>query len=157
MELREKRVRWGQRAREDFQVKQETKVQRETTVCPAPEDLQEHQERLGEMVPEATLVMLGQEESLDRLDPRETLEDPALAILDQEDHRVTEERRVIVDLVAAGETVVKKASLGTKELWEREVSQGLRVNLASEDQEESPDVMEIQVPRETPASLNVTS
>ncbi|KAG7227354.1 hypothetical protein INR49_000359 [Caranx melampygus] len=150
MDLREKRVKWGQRAQEDFQVNQETKEQKETMVCLAPEDLQEHQERLGEMVPEVTQVMLGQEESLDSLDPRETLEDPALAILDQEDHRVTEERRATVDLVAAGETVVKKASLGLKDLQEIQVSQGLRVNRASEEQEESPDVMEIQVLREIP-------
>ena len=98
-------------------------------VCQAPEDHQEHQESLGEMVPEVTLVMLDLEESPDRLDQRETLEDLALAILDLEDHRVTEERRVTVDLAAAGETVVKKAGLELKQIQEKKVSQGLRVSL----------------------------
>ncbi|KAF0047318.1 hypothetical protein F2P81_000951 [Scophthalmus maximus] len=74
-------------------------------------------------VQEVTLVMLGQEGSPDSLD-----------------QRVTEERRVIVDPVAAGETVVIKATLELKEPRENRVSQGLMVNLALEDQEESLDV-----------------
>lgn len=41
MELKERRVKWGQRARGAFQVKSEAKVQRETMVCQAPEDHQE--------------------------------------------------------------------------------------------------------------------
>lgn len=109
------------------------------------------------MVPVATLGMLDQEASLDCLDQRETLEDLASVILDQEDHRVREERRGIAALVAAGETVAKRASLETKESQESPVSQGLRVNLAKEDQEESPDVMEILVPKEIPVSRNVMS
>lgn len=82
------------------------------------------------MVPEVTLVMLDLEEILDSLDQRETLEDQALAILGQEDHRVTEERRAIVDLVAAEETVVKRVSLELKEHLESLASLDLRVNLA---------------------------
>lgn len=157
MELREKRVKWGPRACEGFQVNRETKVQRETMVCQAPEDHQGPQGSLGEMVQEVTLVMLGQEGSPDSLDQREIMEDLALAILDQEGHRVTEERRVIVDPVAAGETVVIKATLELKEPRENRVSQGLMVNLALEDQEESLDVTATQAPREIPASLNVMS
>lgn len=81
------------------------------------------------MAPEATQVILDLEESPDRLDQRGTLEDLASAILDQEDHRVTEERRGTVDPGAAGETVVRKASREIKQILENQVSQGLRVNL----------------------------
>lgn len=157
MELRETRVNLGQRAREDFQVNQETKEQRETMVCQAPEDHQGYQEKLGKMVPEVTPVMLDQEESLDRLDQRETLEDLASATPDQEDHRVKEVRRAIADLVAAEGTVVKRVILDLKGLQENLVSQGLRVNLDLEDREDSLGVMEILVQREIPASLNVMS
>lgn len=129
MALREKRVKWGQRASEDFQVNQETKAQREIMVCQDQGDHQGHKESQEETVPEATLVMLDQEESLDSLDQRETLVDLALAILDQEDHRVIEERRATVELEAAEETVVKRVTLELKELQERQESQGLRVNL----------------------------
>lgn len=127
--LREKRVKWGQRASEDFQVNQETKEQREIMVCQDQGDHQGHKESEEEMAPEATLVMLDQEESLDRLDQRETLVDLALAILDQGDNRVIEERRATVELVVAEETVVQRATLDLKELQERLESQGLRVNL----------------------------
>lgn len=109
---------------------QETKAQRETTVCQVPGDHPGHLERLGEMVPEVTLVTLDQEENLDWLGQKETLEDLASAILGQEDHRVREESRAIVALVAAGETVVKRVSRETRELQESRVSQDLRVNLA---------------------------
>lgn len=109
---------------------QEAKEQKETMACQAPEDHQGHRESPGEMVPEVTLVMLDQEENLDRLDQKETMEGLALAILGQEEHRVTEERRAIVDLVEAEETVVRRASLVRKELQESRVSQDLRVNLA---------------------------
>lgn len=57
------------------------------------------------------------------------LEDPDLIILDQEDLRVREERRETVDLAVAEETVGRRASLEIKELQEKMVSQGLRVNL----------------------------
>jgi len=157
MEGREKRVKWGQRAREDLQVNQETKEQRETMVCQAPEDHQGHQESLGKMVPEVTPVMLDQEEILDRLDQREILEDLASATPDQEDHRVKEEGRAIVDLAAAEGTVVKRVNLEIQELQERQVSQGLRVNLDLEDREERLGVTEILAQREIPASLNVMS
>lgn len=50
MGLKEKKVKWGQRAQEDLQVKQEAKAQRETMACQAQEDHQGHQERLEEMV-----------------------------------------------------------------------------------------------------------
>lgn len=130
MELREKRVKWVQRAREDFQVNQETKELRGTMACQAPGDHQGHKESRGKMVPGGTPAMLDQEEILEQLDQRATLADLALAILDQEDHRVREEKRAIVDLVAAEETVVKRASPEIKELRESQVSQDLRVNPA---------------------------
>lgn len=155
MDLKGKRVKWGQRARGDFQVNRETKEQRVTMACQAPGDHQVYQERLEEMAPEVTLVMLDQEEILDSLDQRETLEDQVLAILGQEDHRVTEERRAIVDLLAAEETVVKRVNLELKGHQESQVSQDPRVNLAKEDREESKGEMEILDLREILASLNV--
>lgn len=82
------------------------------------------------MVPEVTLVILDQEENLDRLDQRETMEDLASAILGQEDHRAREESRAVVDLAAAEETVVKRENRERKDLRESQVSQDLRVNLA---------------------------
>lgn len=81
------------------------------------------------MALEATLVMLDQEESLDKSDQRETLADLALAILEREDHREKEARRATVDLEAAEETVAERVNLDLKELQESQVSQGLRVNL----------------------------
>lgn len=125
--------------------------------CLAPGDHQEPLESLGEMGLEGTLAMLDQEGNLEQLDQREILEDLALAILGQEDQRVTEERKATVALVAAEETVVKRVGLEAKELQESQVNQDLRVNLASEDQEEKLDVMDILVLREIPASLNVMS
>lgn len=125
--------------------------------CQGPGGHRGQQESLGKMVPEETLVMLDQEENQDSLDQRVILEDLALVILGQEDHRVTEEIRATVDLVAAEETVVKRVTLEIKELREREVNQGLKGNLAKEDQEETLDVTEILDLREIPASLNVMS
>lgn len=136
---------------------QETKEQRETMVCQAPEDQQGQQESLGKMVPEVTQVMLDQEESLDWLDQRETLEDLASATLDQEDHRVKEEKREIADLAAAEGSVVKRVILELKDLQEGQVNQGLRVNLDFEDPEEILGVTEILAQREILVSLNVTS
>ncbi|KAA8587457.1 hypothetical protein FQN60_016319 [Etheostoma spectabile] len=92
----------------------ELRETRETMACQAPGDHRGQQERLGKMAPEVTLVMLDQEVILDRLDQRETLEDLASAILGQEDHRVREERRAIVDLAAAEETVVQRGEPGSQ-------------------------------------------
>lgn len=128
-EIKEKRVKWGLRGRGDFQVNQETKERRETAVYQDPEDPQDPQERLEETVPEVTLVMLDQEENLDQVDQKEIQEDPGLVILDREDLRVREERRETVDLAAAEETVGQRASLEIKDLQEKTVSRGLRVNL----------------------------
>lgn len=50
MGLEEKKVKWGQREQEDFQVKQEAKAQRVTVAYQAQEDHQEYQESQEEMV-----------------------------------------------------------------------------------------------------------
>lgn len=129
MELKETRVKWDQKAQEDFQEKKDNQAQRETTGCQAPGDHQGQQESLEKMAPEVTLVMLDLEENLDHLDQRETPEDLASAILGQEENRVAEEIAAAVDLAAAEETVVKRVNQETKELPESQVSQVLRVNL----------------------------
>lgn len=98
--------------------------------CQVPEDHQGHQESLGEMAREGTLVMLDQEESQDQSDQREILGDLALATLDQEDPRVKEGRKAIVGLAAAEETAVRKVNLETKGSQESRVNQDLRVNQA---------------------------
>lgn len=120
-------------------------------VCLAPEDHQGHQESVGEMEPEATLVMLDPEETLDRPGQRETLEDLVLAILEREDHRVREESVETLDLEAAEETVVRREILEIKEPQERRASQDLLVNQASEDLEENLVVTATPVLKETPA------
>lgn len=157
MALRGKRVKWDQRAQEDLQAKQETKDQRETVACQDPEDQQGRQESKGKMVQEVMLVMLDQEETLVSLDRRETLEGLALAILEQGGKLAREEKRAILDLVAAEETVDKRASQEIKEVQENQVSQGPRVNLDQEDGEESLAVTAILAQREIQVSLNVTS
>lgn len=101
--------------------------------------------------------MLDLEESLETSDQRETREELALAMRDQEENRVTEETRVSVDLVAPEVTVVKRVNLDLKELQDNQASQGPRVNLDQEAQEEKVGVMEILALRGIPASLNVTS
>lgn len=147
----------GQRAQEGFQVNKETREQRETTVCQVPGEYQAVQESQAKMVPEVTLVMQDQEEILEYLDQRETQGDLALATLDQEDNRVTEEGRATVGLVVAEETVVRRASLEIKELQEIQASQDLLVNLAIGDQEEELVVMEVLDLREILALPNVMS
>lgn len=67
-EIKEKRVNRALRGQGDSQVNQETKEARETTVFQDPEDPQDPQEKPEETVPEVTLVMLGQEETLEQLD-----------------------------------------------------------------------------------------
>lgn len=129
MELKETRVKWDQKAQEDFQEKKDNQAQRETMGCQAPGDHRGQQESLEKMAPEVTLVMLDLEENLDHLDQRETPEDLASAILGQEENRVAEEIAAAVDLAAAEETVVKRVNQETKELPESQVSQVLRVNL----------------------------
>lgn len=109
------------------------------------------------MVAAVTLVILDPEENLDRLDQRETMEDLASAIPEEEDHRAREERKVVVDPAAPEETVVKREDQEKKDLRESQASQDLLVNLAGGGQEESLGVMEIPALRETPASLNVMS
>lgn len=136
---------------------QETKEQREIAACQDQGDHQDHQERQEETVLMATPVMLDQEESLDKSGQRETLVDLALTILDQEDHREREERRATVDLEAAEETVAQRVNLDLKEHQERQVNQGLRVNLDEGDQGVNLGVTEILVLRETLASQNVMS
>lgn len=101
--------------------------------------------------------MLDLEESLETSDQRETREELALAMRDQEENRVTEETRVSVDPVAPEVTVVKRVNLDLKELQDNQASQGPRVNLDQEAQEEKVGVMEILALRGIPASLNVTS
>lgn len=120
-------------------------------VCLAPEDHRGHQGSVGEMEPEATLVMLDPEETLDWLGQRETLEDLVLAILEHEDHRVREESVETLDHEAAEETVVRREILELKEPQERQVSQDLLVNQASEDLEESLAETATLVLKETPA------
>lgn len=109
------------------------------------------------MAPEATPVMLGQEESLARLDQREILEDPDSAILEQEEPRVKEERRATAGLAAAEGIAVRRVGLARKGLREKTVNQGPRVNPASGDQEENLGAKEILAPREILVSLNATS
>lgn len=155
--LRERRVKVGLRARGDFPVKQEAMGQRVMLACQDLGDQQAHQERKEEPAAEVTLVMLDLEESLETSDQRETMEELALAIRDQEENRVTEETRVSVDLVAPEVTVVKRVNLDLKELQDNQASQGPRVNLDQEAQKEKLGVMEILALRGIPASLNVTS
>lgn len=121
----------------------EAKAPRETTAFQGPEEHLGPQEKLEETAPEVIQVMLDQEENLDHLDQREILEDLASTTLEPEDQRVREERRATADLVAAEETVVKRATRARKELPGSLVSQDFRVNLAKEDQEERLDVREI--------------
>lgn len=109
------------------------------------------------MAPEAILVMLDQEASLDWLDQKEIKEDLALAIPDQEEDRATEAIRETVVLVAAEETVVRKVVLEIKGLQGNLASQGLRVNLAQEVREERAAVTEILALREILVSQNATS
>lgn len=85
------------------------------------------------------------------------MEDLALAIQEDAEQRGIRESLAIPGLVAAEETVVKKATLEIKELQECQVSQGLRGSLDKGDQGEIQDVMEILVLREILASLNATS
>lgn len=155
--LRERRVKVGLRARGDFPVKQEAMGQRVMLACQDLGDQQAHQERKEKPAAEVTLVMLDLEESLETSDQRETMEELALAIRDQEENRVTEETRVSVDLVAPEVTVVKRVNLDLKELQDNQASQGPRVNLDQEAQKEKLGVMEILALRGIPASLNVTS
>lgn len=155
--LRERRVKVGLRARGDFLVKQEAMGQRVMLACQDLGDQQAHQERKEKPAAEVTLVMLDLEESLETSDQRETMEELALAIRDQEENRVTEETRVSVDLVAPEVTVVKRVNLDLKELQDNQASQGPRVNLDQEAQKEKLGVMEILALRGIPASLNVTS
>lgn len=123
-------------------------MQRETLACRDLEDHQEQQGNLEKMVPLGTLVTWDQEESPGSLDQRETLEDLALAILDQEEIQVTEVTRATVDPVAAEETVVRREILEIKELRESQVNQDLLGSLDQEDQEESLVVMDIQAQKE---------
>lgn len=83
-------------------------------------------------------------------------EDLALAILDREDHQVKKARRETVGLEVAEGTVVRKVNQEIKEYQEKMASQGLRVNLVKEVQEERVAVMGILARREIPVSLNVT-
>lgn len=134
---------------------QEAKALGETLVCQAPEDHQEYRESRDEMAPEGILVMLDQEARPDQQDQKEMVEDLVLAILDQEDHQVKEVRRETVGLEAAEGTVVRKVNQEIKEYQENLASQGLRVNLDKEVQEERVAVMVMLALREIPDSLNV--
>jgi len=101
--------------------------------------------------------MLDQEETLDRLDQREIMEDLASAILERGDHRVREERRVIQDPEVVEETVGPREPQEPKELLETLVSQGLEESLVREDPEEMPDGMETPALREILASPSAMS
>lgn len=127
-----------------------------TQVCQAPEDLQDLLERLGEMEPEVTLVMLDREASPASEDQRVTPGDLALAFLDREDPQERKVRRETAELVGAEETVGRRASLETRAALEKQGSQDQTENLVQEVHEEREAVMEILALREILASLNVT-
>jgi len=94
------------------------------------------------MVPEVTLVMLDQEETLERLDQRGIREDLASAILEQGDHRVIKVGKVNQDPEVAEETVGPRDNQERKEPLEILVSRDLMESLVGEEHKEIPEQME---------------
>lgn len=104
-----------------------------------------------------TLGILDREETLDWPAQREIQEDLASAILEQEDHRVREETKVIQDPEVAEETVGPRACQEAKELLETLRMRDPEESLVREVREERADEMETPALRETPASPSAMS